>query len=302
MHLITQSIACFPSTADECYCKWATSALLAEGSPVSTFVQTVTSRHYLGSAQAAGCASSAELSPATLLQIAATEDKSVSIFTSLVSMKHGGFPNNPEILYEQENCFRLQFYGTADNGRGTCVFSCCFPMPLQQWKLQIRFGISLLPSSCFASYWIFLKQQDLETLYRLLGESQKNIPQREYLPFLLRLWTNHPKCSGSPSDVAFCGFAQWNFLRMCHERLGKSWLLTGSLPQEIWEVLWRATQGSLWQKLHALFREWRTETNSSSTVPGKKNKYRALRSLYCRCDLAVEDSDVGAWDKTIGFT
>lgn len=88
---------------------------------MSMFFQTVTSRRYLDSAQAgrlaAGCSSSGELSPATPLQTATIEDKSVLIFTSVVSIKHGWFPNNPEILYEPENCYRLQLYGAADNGR-----------------------------------------------------------------------------------------------------------------------------------------------------------------------------------------
>lgn len=120
-YLIIQSIACIPSATHECYCKCATSALLVEGCLVSTFLQTVTSRRYLDSAHAgrlaAGCPSSGELSPPTPLQTATTEDKSILIFTSVVSIKHGWFPNNPEILYEPENRYRLQFHGTADNGR-----------------------------------------------------------------------------------------------------------------------------------------------------------------------------------------
>lgn len=72
-YLSTQSIACFPSPTNECYCKCATSALLVEGSPVSMFFQTVTSRRYLDSAQAgrlaAGCSSSGELHHCRLLRL-----------------------------------------------------------------------------------------------------------------------------------------------------------------------------------------------------------------------------------------
>lgn len=293
-HLITQSAACSLCTSGECCRKCAIPAEAAAGSPASRqWHQGV------GRRESSGCSSSGELCPAPHR---CQPRETLLIFTSLVRIRHGCFPNDPEVLYEPENRYRLQFYGAADNGRWTCVFSCCFQMPLQPWKLQVRFGISLLASCCFASYWILLEQQDLETLYRLLGESQENIPQRECLPFLFRLWTNHFKCSGSPSDVALCGFAQRDVLRVCHEWLGWSFLLRSSLPPPIGEVLSGATQGTLWQKLPALSREWRTEKNASSTVPGKKNyKQRALSRLYCCCDLSVEDPDVRCYVKTVGF-
>lgn len=78
----------------------------------------VTSRRYPGRAwaggRAPGCASSGALCPAARR---CQRRETGSIFTSLVSTRDGCVPNNPEVLYEQENRYRLQFYGAADNGR-----------------------------------------------------------------------------------------------------------------------------------------------------------------------------------------
>lgn len=89
---------------------------------MSAFVQTVTSLQDLDSAEAArlaaGCASLEEPSPNTRLQTPTAEDTSVLIFTSSGSIiGHGWFPNNAEILYKPENCYWLQFYGSADAGK-----------------------------------------------------------------------------------------------------------------------------------------------------------------------------------------
>lgn len=187
-----------------------------------------------------------------------------------VYLQHGCFSGVLKIHPQPENCYWLQLHGSADRGRWASLFTRGFQVSLRHWECDLRTGFPVCSRLGVTDPGILSEQQVMETLHRLLCESQENLPQGPQLPLLLRPRAHHSEFTGGSSDVAVSGFAQWDFLWMCNERDPKSKASRSDLQRQAWRVLERTLQSILRKNQHDSHRQRRTEIVAASPVSGKK--------------------------------